>query len=136
VRPDPVENRRPPEEGSRRAADLVIPGTWPVLRILAHLAATEAYLLACIEQRPNAVARPAEPDGPYDREAVLTDLDEARAATLAFVKSRPEAVLTERCQYGEAGEQTVGGVLFHLIEHLIHHRAFPLCKLSRPQALH
>jgi uncharacterized damage-inducible protein DinB len=92
------------------------------------------YLLACIEQRPNAVVRPAEPEVPYDREAVLTDLDEARAATLAFVKSRPEGVLTEECQYGETGEQTVGGVLCHLIEQVIHHRAFVLFKLERLHA--
>jgi uncharacterized damage-inducible protein DinB len=114
--------------------DPVIPGTWPVLRILAHLAATEAYALACIEQRPDAVARPPEPEGPLDREAVLTDLDEARAATLSFVKSRPEAVLAERCQYGDAGEQTVGGVLYHLIEHIIHHRAFVQFKLEHLRA--
>jgi uncharacterized damage-inducible protein DinB len=111
--------------------DPVIPGTRPILRILAHLAATEAYALACIEQRPNAVARPPEPEGPLDREAVLTDLDEARAATLSFVKSRPESVLTERCQYGEAGEQTVGGVLYHLIEHVIQYRGGILFKLGR-----
>jgi uncharacterized damage-inducible protein DinB len=115
--------------------DPVIPGTWPVLRILAHLAVTEAYALACIEQRPNAVVRPAESAGPWDRDAVLTDLDEARAATLSFVKSRPEAVLTERCQYGDTGEQTVGGVLYHLIEHVIHHRAFVLFKMGRIRAL-
>jgi uncharacterized damage-inducible protein DinB len=66
-----------------------------------------------------------------EREAVLTDLDEARATTLAFVKSRPEAVLTERCQYGDEGEQTVGGVLYYLIEHVIHHRAFVLFKIGR-----
>jgi uncharacterized damage-inducible protein DinB len=114
--------------------DPVIPGTWPVLRILAHLAATEAYALECIEKRPNAVVRPAEPEGPLDREAVLTDLDEARAATLSFVKSRPEAVLTERCQFGDEGEQTVGGVLYHLIEQVIHHRAFVRFKLRRLEA--
>ena len=91
-------------------------------------------MLACIEQRPNAVVLPAESEGPYDREAVLTDVDEARAATLAFVKSRPEGVLAERCQYGETGEQTVGGVLYHLIEHVIHHRAFVLFKIGRLQA--
>ena len=111
--------------------DPVIPGTWPMLRILAHLAATEAYALACIEQRPNAVPRPAESEGPYEREAVLTDVDEARAATLSFVKSRPEAVLVEECQYGEVGEQTVGGVLYHLIEHVIHHRAFLRLKMAQ-----
>ena len=105
------------------------------MRILAHLAATEAYVLECIEKRPNAVVRPAEPEGPFDREAVLTDLDEARAATLAFVKSRPEAVLTERCQYGEAGEQATGGVLYHLVAHVIHHRAFLVYKLERLRAL-
>ena len=114
--------------------DPVIPGTWPLLRILAHLAATEAYVLECIEKRPGAVVRPAEPDGTLDREAVLTDLDEARAATLSFVKSRPEAVLTERCQFGDAGEQTVGGVLYHLIEQVIHHRAFLLLKMESMQA--
>jgi uncharacterized damage-inducible protein DinB len=114
--------------------DPVIPRTWPVLRILAHLAATEAYMLACIEQRPNPVVRPVEPDGPLDSDSVLTDLDEARAATHSFVKNRPEEVLTERCQYGDAGEQAVGGVLYHLMEHVTHHRAFVLYKLGRLHA--
>jgi uncharacterized damage-inducible protein DinB len=109
----------------------VFQGTWPVLRILAHLAATESYVLECIAQRPHAVPRHAEREGPYAREAVLTDLDESRAATLAFVKSRQESVMSERCFHGDAGEQTVGGVLFHLIEHTIHHRAFVLIKLDR-----
>jgi uncharacterized damage-inducible protein DinB len=109
----------------------MIPGTWPILRILAHLAAEEAYALACIEQRPRAVARPAEREGPYERDALVTELDESRAATLAFVKSRPETVLTEKCQYGDAGEQTVGGVLYHLIEQVIQYRAIFLFTLAR-----
>jgi uncharacterized damage-inducible protein DinB len=114
----------------------VFQGTWPVIRILAHLAATESYVLECVAQRPNVVLRHAEPDGPYTREAVLTDLDESRAATLAFIKSRQESVLSELCFYGDAGEQTVGGVLFHLIERTIHHRALVLFKLERSLSVH
>jgi uncharacterized damage-inducible protein DinB len=62
---------------------------------------------------------------------VCTALDEAHADVLAFVKGQPEAVLKDRCLYSKKGEQTVGGVLFHLIQHEIHHRAFINMKLTR-----
>jgi hypothetical protein len=49
----------------------------------------------------------------------------------------PEGVLREKCVYSRKAEQTVGGVLFHLIEHEIHRRAFlrnKLAKLEAPDA--
>jgi uncharacterized damage-inducible protein DinB len=112
--------------------DPVFPGTWSLLKNLAHLAWAEEWMLAWIGKRPAALAadeRPPEPPG--DLEALRTALDEAHAGAIAFVKGHPEAVLKERCLYGAKGEQTVGGVLFHLIEHEIHHRAFINNKLSR-----
>jgi uncharacterized damage-inducible protein DinB len=114
--------------------DPVYPGTWSVLQNLAHLAWAEAYMLAWIQQRPGTLPpeqRPVEP--PADLSAITTALDEAHAAAIAFVKANPETVLKERCQYSRQGEQTVGGVLFHLIEHEIHHRAFIKHKLARLQ---
>jgi uncharacterized damage-inducible protein DinB len=114
--------------------DPVYPGTWSVLQNLAHLAWAEVYMLACIHKRPGVLSpeeRPPEP--PTELAAVRTALDEAHAATLAFLKSHPEAVLKERCQYGRQGEQTVGGVFFHLIAHEIHHRAFLAHKLAKLQ---
>jgi len=39
--------------------------------------------------------------------------------------------LKERCLYSRQGEQTVGGVLFHLIAHEFHHRAFINHKLEK-----
>lgn len=112
--------------------DPVYPGTWSVLKNLAHLAWAESYMLAWIEQRPGTLRpddRPPEP--PPDLAAVTTALDEAHAAAIAFLKATPETVLKERCQYSRQGEQTVGGVFFHLIEHEIHHRAFIMHKLAR-----
>ena len=112
--------------------DPVYPGTWSVLQNLAHLAWAEAWMLAWIQKRPGplpADERPPEP--PPELAAVRTALDEAHAAVIAFVKGRPEAVLKERCFYSRQGEQTVGGVLFHLIEHEIHHRAFVRHKLAK-----
>jgi uncharacterized damage-inducible protein DinB len=112
--------------------DPVFAGTWSVLQNLAHLAWAEEWMLAWIRKRPAALTpeeRPPEP--PLELEAVRTALDEAHAAAIAFVKGQPETVLKERCLYGRGGEQTVGGVLFHLIEHEIHHRAFIRMKLSR-----
>ena len=114
-------------------ADPVIPGTWSVLKNLAHLAWAEEWMLAWIRKRPEMVTpeeRPPEP--PLDLEAIRTAFDEAHAAAIAFLKSNPETVLRERCLYGrKALEQTVGGVFFHLIEHEIHHRAFIDHKLAR-----
>jgi uncharacterized damage-inducible protein DinB len=112
--------------------DPVYAGTWSLLQNLAHLAWAEAWMLAWIKKRPGALAkedRPPEP--PLDLHAIRTAFDEAHAEAIAFVKGNPEAVLKEKCQYSRQGEQTVGGVLFHLIEHEIHHRGFILHKLSK-----
>jgi uncharacterized damage-inducible protein DinB len=112
--------------------DPVYPGTWSVLQNLAHLAWAEAWMLAWIQKRPGILApgeRPPEP--PLDLKAIRTALDESRAAVIAFLKANPESVLKERCQYGRQAEQTVGGVLFHLIEHEIHHRGFIVHKRGK-----
>jgi uncharacterized damage-inducible protein DinB len=112
--------------------DPVHAGTWSVLQNLAHLAWAEEWMLAWIRKRPGVVPpeeRPPEP--PLELPAIRTALDEAHAAAIAFVKGNPESVLKEPCRYGrDASEQTVGGVLFHLIEHEIHHRAFIVHKLN------
>jgi uncharacterized damage-inducible protein DinB len=115
--------------------DPVYAGTWSLLQNLAHLAWAEAWMRAWIQKRPGTVTpeeRPPEP--PLDLAAIHTALDEAHAATLAFLKANPEGVLKERCNYSRKGEQTVGGVFFHLIEHEIHHRGFILHKLSKLEA--
>jgi len=112
--------------------DPVYPGTWSLFKNLMHLAWAEAYMLGWIRKRPKALLPeewPAEP--PADLAAIRTAFDEAHAATIAFLKSNPEEVLRERCLYGrQQTEQTVGGVLFHLVEHEIHHRAFIGHKLA------
>jgi uncharacterized damage-inducible protein DinB len=118
--------------GEAQLHDPVYPGTWSVLQNLSHLAWAEAFMLAWIQQRPGTLRpedRPAEP--PADLAAISTALDEAHAAAIAFLKANSEAVLKEKCLYSRQGEQTVGGVFFHLIEHEIHHRAFITHKLAR-----
>ena len=115
--------------------DPVYAGTWSVLKNLAHLAWAEAWMLAWIKARPGLLPqeqRPPEP--PLELAAIRTAFDEAHAAVIAFLKANPEAVLREKCVYSRKGEQTVGGVLFHLIEHEIHHRAFITNKLARLEA--
>ena len=115
--------------------DPVYAGTWSVLKNLAHLAWAEAWMLAWIKARPGLLPqeqRPPEP--PLDLAAIRTAFDEAHAAVIAFLKANPEAVLREKCVYSRKGEQTVGGVLFHLVEHEIHHRAFVLNKLAKLEA--
>jgi uncharacterized damage-inducible protein DinB len=115
--------------------DPVYEGTWSLLKNLAHIAWVEAYMLAWIQKRPGLLPREEfPPEPPLELPAVRTALDEAHAAVIAFLKSNPEGVLKERCQYGRQEEQTVGGVLFHLIEHEIHHRGFIVHKLARLQA--
>ncbi len=112
--------------------DPVYPGTWSVLKNLAHLAWAEEYMLAWIRKRPAVLPReefPLEP--PLELTAVRTALDESHAAAIAFLKANPEAVLKERCVYSRKGEQTVGGVFFHLVEHEIHHRGFIRHKLGK-----
>jgi len=112
--------------------DPVYPGTWSVLQNLTHLAWAEAWMLAWIKKRPDVLPkeeRPPEP--PADLAALRTAFDEAHAEAIAFVKGNPEGVLRERCQYSRQGEQTVGGVFFHLIEHELHHRAFIHHKLEK-----
>lgn len=112
--------------------DPVYPGTWSMLQNLSHLAWAEAYMLAWIQRRPGPLPpeeRPPEP--PADLSAITTALDEVHATAIAFLKANPEAVLKEKCQYSRQGEQTVGGVFFHLVEHEIHHRAFITHKLAK-----
>ncbi len=112
--------------------DPVYPGTWSVLKNLAHLAWAEAFMLGWVRKRPEplpAEERPVEP--PLELEAIRTALDESHAAVIAFLKSNPEGVLREPCLFGRKGQQTVGGVIFHIIEHEIHHRAFILNKLGK-----
>lgn len=115
-----------------RLNDPVIAGTWSLLKNLAHLAWAEEYMLAWIKKRPGILPSeefPKEP--PLELAALRTALDESHAAAIAFLKANPESVLKERCVYSKKGEQTVGGVFFHLVEHEIHHRAFIGHKLGK-----
>ena len=115
--------------------DPVYAGTWSVLKNLAHLAWAEAWMLAWIKARPGLLPQEQRPPEPLpDLATVRTALDEAHAAVIAFLKANPEGVLKEKCHYSRTGEQTVGGVLFHLIEHEIHHRAFIAHKLGKLEA--
>jgi uncharacterized damage-inducible protein DinB len=113
--------------------DPVYAGTWSVLQNLTHLAWAEAYMLAWIKKRPAAL--PLEefpPEVAENLPALRTAFDEAHAAVIAFLKANPESVLKEPCLYGrQKTQQTVGGVLFHLVEHEIHHRGFVLHKLTK-----
>jgi uncharacterized damage-inducible protein DinB len=114
-----------------RLNDPVYPGTWSVLQNLQHLAWAEAFMLAWIDRRPEPLLREGRPPlPPLDLAEITTALDEAHAAVIALLKANPEDVLRERCLYGRDQEETVGSVLFHLIEHEIHHRAFILHKLT------
>lgn len=114
--------------------DPVYAGTWSLLKNLSHLAWAEAYMLAWIQKRPGELPREERPpEPPLELAAIRTAFDEAHAATIAFLKSHPDSVLKERCLYSKQGEQTVGGVLFHLIEHEIHHRGFITHKLAKVQ---
>src|SRR3712207_1947113 len=95
--------------------DSVYPGTWSVLQNLAHLAWAEEWMLAWVRKRPGPLPPEERPPEPVlDLAALRTALDEAHAAVIAFLKATPEGVLKDRCLYSRQGEQTVGGVLFHL----------------------
>jgi uncharacterized damage-inducible protein DinB len=112
--------------------DPVYPGTWSVLKNLAHLAWAEDYMLGWIKKRPEVLPREEfPPEPPLELPAIRTALDESHAGAIAFLKGNSEAALKERCVYSRKGEQTVGGVFFHLVEHEIHHRAFIGNKLTK-----
>ena len=110
----------------------VYPGTWSILQNLSHLAWAEAWMLAWIQKRPNPLPNEERPaDVPLNLPAISKALDEEHAAMIAFVKGNPEAVLKEKTLYSKTGEQSVGGVLYHLIGHEVHHRAFIWHKLEK-----
>jgi uncharacterized damage-inducible protein DinB len=89
-------------------------------------------MLAWIGKRPEVLPREEfPPEVAEELPAIRTALDEAHAAAIAFLKSNPESVLKEKCVYSRRGEQTVGGVFFHLVEHEVGHRAFVLHKLGK-----
>src|SRR6185295_2078264 len=80
----------PPEQ----LLDPVWPGTWPVLRILAHLAAAEAWMLRWIRERPAQIPLEERPtDPPLELAAIVRALDEAHAGVIAFLKANSETVL-------------------------------------------
>lgn len=112
-------------------ADPVIPGTWPVLRNLQHLAFAEEFMLAWIKKRPEVLPKEEyPPDPPLELAAIKTALDEAHAAAIAFVKGHDESVLKEMARYGgDDPPVTVGGILFNIVRHEIAHRAFIRYKL-------
>jgi uncharacterized damage-inducible protein DinB len=116
--------------------DPVYSGTWSLYQNLSHLAWAEAYMLAWIKKRPEKLPEPEwPPEPPHDLTAIRKAFDEAHAAVIAFLKGNPESVLKEPCLYGrKAAQQTVGGVLFHLIEHEIHHRGFVMHKIGKLEA--
>jgi uncharacterized damage-inducible protein DinB len=118
-----------------KLGDPVYPGTWSVLKNLAHLAWAEEYMLGFIKSRPNPLPKESQPAEPaHDLSAIRIALDEAHAEAIAFLKANPESVLAEKCVYGRGlSEQTVGGIYFHLVEHEIGHRAFVLHKLGKLQ---
>ncbi len=115
--------------------DPVYPGTWSVLQNLSHLAWAEEFMLAWILKRPEPLTKEEWPAEPETQLPILERaLDEAHASAIAFVKGHDESVLKETCQYvPHRGEQTVGGLLYHLIEHEIGHRTFVLHKLNRSE---
>ena len=121
---------------AEQLSDPVYPGTWSVLKNLAHLAFAENVMLSSIKCRPNPLVRETlGPEPAHELAAVRTALDEVHAEAIAFLKTRPESVLAERCLFGRKNaEETVGGVYFHIIEHEIGHRAFVLHKLAKLQA--
>ena len=114
-------------------ADPVYPGTWSLLQNLSHLAWAEEFMLAWIQNRPEPLSKEEYPPEPKPTmEAVADALDEAHTSVIAFVKGNDEAVLREKCQYvPHRGEQTVGGILYHLVEHEIGHRTFAMHKLKK-----
>jgi uncharacterized damage-inducible protein DinB len=114
--------------------DPVYPGTWSVLKNLAHCAAAEQFMLTFIKSRPGAPAKVALEEAPHELAAVRTALDEAHAEAIAFLKANPESVLAEKCVFGRnLVEETVGGVYFHIVEHEIGHRTFVMHKLAKLQ---
>ena len=115
--------------------DPVYPGTWSVLKNLAHLASAELYMMAHIKSRPVAPAKESLPkEPPHELAAVRTALDEAHAEAIAFLKANPESVLAEKSVFGRnLSEQTVGGLYFHIVEHEIGHRTFVMHKLGKLQ---
>lgn len=133
-----TQSRKEILERCRRLSDAqlndpVYAGTWSLLQNLAHLAWAEEFMLAWILKRPEPLAKEEWPTEPaLNLDDISVALDEAHAATIAFVKGHDAEVLKERCQYvPRRGEQTVGGLLFHIVEHEVGHRCFILHKLER-----
>lgn len=117
---------------AEKLVDPVYTGTWSLLKNLTHLAWAEAFMMAWIDKRPGVLTKEEWPLEPaLELPAVRKALDENHAAAIAFLKANPEAVLKEKCQFGRHGEQTVGGVFFHIVEHEIGHRAFINHKLGK-----
>lgn len=115
--------------------DPVYPETWSVLQNLQHLAWAEEFMLAWIRKRPDPLPDDEVPKEPkLDLTEIKLMLDDAHASVISFVKSNAPEVLKETCQYvPHRGPQTVGGLLYHVVEHEIGHRTFLFHKLKKLQ---
>lgn len=120
---------------SEQLNDPVYPGTWNLLKNLAHLASSEGFMMAYVKSRPNPAPKESLPKEPaHEMDAIRIGLDEAHADAIAFLKANPESVLAEKCVFGKnLVGQTVGGLYWHIIEHEIGHRAFILHKIKKLQ---
>lgn len=106
------------------------------LEVLAHVAWAAEFMVAAIRKNPDPLSDKERPRKvPQDLAAIGQAFARAHAGALSFLDGCTDATLANRCSFGSSGEAvTVGGVLFHLVEHEIHHCAPLLDGLAEQSA--
>lgn len=98
------------------------PGCWPVGKLMIHIADCEDYWLHAVVQSA------LDPDFNYEladyptKAAIKELLNRAHERTLALLDSLNEHNLTEKRQTRRGETYTVGWIIWHVLEHEIHHR--------------
>ncbi len=97
-------------------------GAWPVGKTLLHITDCEDYWL-------HVVIQPVlDPEFSYEladyptKAAIKPVLDQAHRRTLALLDRLDEHNLADSCQSSRGETFTVGWVIWHVLEHEIHHR--------------
>ncbi|MCX6050155.1 MAG: DinB family protein [Chloroflexi bacterium] len=98
------------------------PGAWPVGKAMLHIADCEYYWLHVVVQ-PNR-----DPEFVYEfveqptKATIRQTLDQTHQRTLALLERLDEHNLADNCQSPRGEHFTVGWVIWHVLEHEIHHR--------------
>ncbi len=98
------------------------PGAWPVGKVLVHIADCEDYWLHYVVRRTLEMEPVYEFADYPSQAAIKTLLANARTRTIGLLAQLGESDLNTPVQTPRGEQFTAGWVIWHVLEHEIHHR--------------